>query len=191
MKRLDGLNRSVLTPLALLLIAAGGYGLLRGAEVFGERSASAPLLEDDLRRFVRDNAWWFWTAVAVAAALVALLAWRWLRVQLLPTPSLDELPVGSRRQGRTTLSSGAVSDALRRELEAHRDVSSARARVVGDADKPTLDLRASVVDGGDHEAVRQWVEDEVLPRAREALEAPEMTATLRLRLGDAAQRVVA
>jgi hypothetical protein len=191
MTRLDGLNRSVLTLVALLLGAAGVYGLLRGADAFGERAAEEPLLWDDLRRFVNDNAGWFWLVVAVAALLIAWLAWRWLRVQLLPTPSLDELPVGDRREGTTTLSAAAVNDAVRREVESHPNVSSSRVRMVGDPDEPVLDIRATVVDGGDHDAVRRWVEDEVLPHAREALEEPTLEATLRLRLGDAAQRVVA
>lgn len=191
MNRLDGLNRTVLTLLALLIGAAGIFGLLRGAEVFGDAlPADEPLLSGDVRSFVADNAGWFWLAVAIVALVVALLAWRWLRVQLMPTPSLDELPVGDRREGVTTLSADAVSDAVRRELESHPDVSSARVRLVGHADRPKLDMRATVMDGGDHDAVRRFVEDEVLVQAGEALGAPEVGGSLRLRLGDASQRMV-
>jgi hypothetical protein len=191
MNRLDALNRTVLTVVALLLGAAGTYGLLRGSDVFGERAADEPLLWDDLRRFVNDNAGWFWLVVAVAALLIAWLAWRWLRVQLLPTPSLDRLPIGDRHEGSTTLSAPAVSDAVGRDLESHPDVSSARVRLVGTPDRLVLDIRATVVDGGDHDAVRSLVEDEVLPRACQALEQQDLAAMLRLRLGDASQRLVA
>ena len=191
MNRLDGLNRAVLTIVALLLGAAGVYGLVRGADGFGEDAATEPLLWADLRRFVDDNGWWFWPAVAVGALLVAYLAWRWLRVQLLPTPSLDELPVERGEDGVTRLEAGAIADAVRRELESHPHVSTARARLVGEPDEPVLDLRATVVDGGDSDGVRRWVEENLLPDARAALEAPALTATLRLRLGEASKRIVA
>jgi hypothetical protein len=112
--RLDALNRVVLTIVALVLAAAGLYGLLRGEGAFGDSAADEPLLWDDLRRFVNDNAGWFWTVVAVVALVIAWLGWRWLRVQLLPTPSLDRLPVGDAEEGSTNLSAAAVCDAVRR-----------------------------------------------------------------------------
>jgi hypothetical protein len=191
MTRLDALNRTVLTIVAVLLAAAGVYGLLRGEGAFGDRAADEPLIWDDLRTFVDDNAGWFWLAAAVLALVIAWLAWRWLRVQLLPTPSLDRLPVGGREQGTTQLSASAVSDAVRRELEASPDVSSARVRLVGDPDDLGLDIRATVAAGADQERVRRRIEDEVLPRAAEALEDPDLGATIRLRLGEAARRAVA
>jgi hypothetical protein len=189
--RLDALNRSVLTVVALVVGAAGVYGLLRGAGAFGDRAAHEPLLWDDLRRFVNDNTWWFWLVAAVASLLIAWLAWRWLRVQLVPTPSLDRLPVGSRREGMTTLSADAVSDAVRRELESHPDITSSRVRLVGSPEDLALDIRATVAGDADHEAVRRVIEDEVLAHARQALEVPHLGAVVRLRLGDASQRVVA
>lgn len=191
MKRLDALNRSALTIVALVLGAAGVYGLLRGAEVFGERPADEPLLWDDLRRFVNDNAGWFWAVAAAVALIIAWLAWRWLRVQFLPTPSLDRLPVGDRQEGTTTLSASAVTDAVRREAESSPDIDSARVRLVGDPDQLQLDIRATLAAGGDQDAARRYIEDEVLPRTADALEAPNLGATVRLRLGEAAQRAVA
>jgi hypothetical protein len=191
MTRLDALNRTVLTIVALVLAAAGVYGLLRGEGAFGERASEEPLLWDDLRRFVNDNAGWFWLAAAVLALVIAWLAWRWLRVQLLPTPSLDRLPVGSREEGTTQLSAAAVSDAVRSELEASPDVGSARVRLVGDPDELVLDIRATVAAGADQERVRRRIEDEVLAHAAEALDDPDLGATVRLRLGEAAQRAVA
>jgi hypothetical protein len=191
MNRLDALTRWVLTVVAMVLGAAGVYGLLRGADAFGERAADEPLLWDDLRRFVNDNAGWFWLVVAVAALIIAWLAWRWLRVQLLPTPSLERLPVGDRQEGTTTLSAAAVSDAVRREVEASPDLSSARVRLVGDPDHLVLDIRATVAAGADQGQALRFIEDDVLPLAVEALEKPDLGATVRLRLGDASQRAVA
>ena len=191
MTRLDALNRTVLTIVALLLAAAGLYGLLRGEGAFGDTASDEPLLWDDLRRFVNDNAGWFWLVVAIVALVVAWLAWRWLRVQLLPTPSLDHLPVGSAEEGSTNLSASAVSDAVQRDLEASPDVSAARVRLVGDPDELALDIRATVAAGADQERVRRQIEDEVLHRAAEALEKPDLGSTVHLRLGEARQRAVA
>lgn len=191
MTRLDALNRTVLTIVALLLAAAGVYGLLRGEGAFGDAASDEPLLWDDLRRFVNDNAGWFWLLVAVVALAIAWLAWRWLRVQLLPTPSLDRLAIGRGEGGTTDLSAGAVSDAVRRELETSPDVSAARVRLVGDPEELVLDIRATVAAGADQVRVRRQIEDEVLPRAAEALEKPDLRATVRLRLGEARQRAVA
>ena len=191
MTRLDALNRTVLTIVALLLAAAGVYGLLRGEGAFGDAASDEPLLWDDLRRFVNDNAGWFWLLVAVVALVIAWLAWRWLRVQLLPTPSLDRLAIGRGEGGTTDLSAGAVSDAVRRELETSPDVSAARVRLVGDPEELVLDIRATVAAGADQVQVRRQIEDEVLPRAAEALEKPDLRATVRLRLGEARQRAVA
>ena len=191
MTRLDALNRTVLTIVALLLAAAGVYGLLRGEGAFGDAASDEPLLWDDLRRFVNDNAGWFWLLVAVVALVIAWLAWRWLRVQLLPTPSLDRLAIGRGEGGTTDLSAGAVSDAVRRELETSPDVSAARVRLVGDPAELVLDIRATVAAGADQVQVRRQIEEEVLPRAAEALEKPDLRATVRLRLGEARQRAVA
>jgi hypothetical protein len=190
MTRLDALNRTALTVVAVVLAAAGAYGLLRGAEAFGERAADEPVLWDDLRSFVDDNTGWFWLAVAVVALLIAWLAWRWLRLQVLPTPSLDRLPIGDRDQGTTTLPVTAVGDAVRRDLEASPNVDSARVRLVGDPEHPVLDIRASVAAGGDQAEVRRYIEDEVLSRAAGALDAPDLGAIVRLRLGEATRRAV-
>jgi hypothetical protein len=129
-------------------------------------------------------------AALVAALLLAYLGWRWLRVQLLPSPSMNELTVVSTDTGRTTLPARALSDAVTRELEDDPEVTGARVRLVGSEREPTLDVRASVADGADLESVRQRVEGEAVSRAREALERPDLTAAVRYRLGDPTQRVV-
>jgi hypothetical protein len=47
-----------------------------------------------------------------------------------------------------------------------------------------------VADGADLESVRRRVEDRAIGRARSALERPDLTASVRYRLGDPTQRVV-
>ncbi len=191
MNRLDRANRLVGTIVGVALVAAGAVGLLRSyGLVFSDEAMDDPVLLQQVRDWVADNDWWFWWAAFLAALVLAYLGWRWLRVQLLPSPSLGELTVASTDTGRTTLPSRALADAVTQQLEDDPEVTAARVRVVGNEREPTLDVRASVADGADLEAVRYRVEGEAVGRARTALERPDLTATVRYRLGDPTARVL-
>lgn len=192
MTQLDRVNRTVVSLLGLLLLAAGAYGLLRGAGAFGDGRAGDPLRTQGMADFVADNDHWLWAAVAAVALLIALAALFWLRAQLRPSPSLGQLPVvtGGSTTGRTTLDTSAVNAAVTRDIEVDPDVNSARVRVVPVGDAMGLDVRAVVADHGDVRAVRRRIETVVLERARAALGRPDLTATLRLRLGDPGTRTV-
>src|SRR3954453_19006259 len=80
-RNLDRVNRTVLVVLGLLLLAAGGYALLRSYGAFGSDQANAPLLLDHVRDWVHRNEDWFWPVAGVVAALVAFAALRWLWAQ--------------------------------------------------------------------------------------------------------------
>jgi multidrug efflux pump subunit AcrB len=189
--KLDRANRLVGTIVALVLIAAGGLGLLRSyGIIFSDDAMDDPVLLRQVRDFVADNDAWFWWAAFFVALLLAYLGWRWLRVQLLPSPSLGELTVASTDAGKTTLPTRALADAVTQQLEDDPEVTGARVRVVGSEGSPELDIRASVADGADLDGVRSRVEDEAVRRAREALERPDLTARVRYRLGDPTQRVL-
>lgn len=190
MNRLDRLNRVIVTVLAVLLIAGGAYGLLRSynwSGVLGDGAESSPLLLDGVRRWFGDDDWVWWL-VALGALLLAWVGWRWLRLQLLPSPSLSALRMASPQGGRTELPSSAVADAVARDLEDDPDVDSARVRVVGDEYMPVLDLRVAVTDRAGAPEVRRRIEATVLPRARAALERDDLGASLRIRLGDPTAR---
>jgi hypothetical protein len=190
--KLDRANRLVGTIVALVLIAVGALGLARSYGIFGfsDEAMDDPVLLHQVRDFVADNDSWFWWAALAVSLLLAYLGWRWLRVQLLPSPSLNDLTVATTETGRTTLPARALADAVTRELEDDSAVTGARVRMVGNERDPSLDVRASVADGADLESVRQRVEGEAVGRAREALERPDLTAVVRYRLGDPTQRVV-
>ena len=191
MTKLDRVNRTIVTIIGAILLAAGTYGLLRGAGAFGDRRAGDPLRTPGIADFMADNERWVWAVVAGVALLIALLAAAWLRAQLRPSPSLSHLPVATGEgPGRTTLETSAVNAAVARDIEADPDVNSARVRVVPVGDAMGLDVRAVVADHGDVHAVRRRVETVVLERARAALGRPDLTATLRLRVGDPGARTV-
>ena len=190
MNKLDRANRLVGTIVAVVLIAVGALGLLRSyGIIFSDEAMDDPVLLRQVRDWVADNDAWFWWAAFLAALLLAYLGYRWLRVQLLPSPSLGELTVASTDTGRTSLPARALTDAVTSQLEDDPEVTGARVRVVGSEREPALDVRASVADGADLEAVRARVEGDAVGSARSALER-DLTASVRYRLGDPTQRVV-
>lgn len=191
MTRLDRFNRTVVSVLGILLLLIGAYGLLRGVGAFGNDQAEDALRTPGIGDFVTDNEEWLWAAVAVIALLVAMASVSWLRAQLRPSPSLSELTVAAGEgPGTTKLETSAVSDAVARDVESDSDVNSARVRVVPAGNAIGLDVRATVADHGDVHAVRRRIETEVLERARHALGRPDLSATVRLRLGDPGARTV-
>jgi hypothetical protein len=190
--QLDRANRIVGTLVGLVLVAVGGLGLMRsyGIPPFDDEAMDDPLLLRQVRDFIADNDAWFWWAALVAAVLVAWLGWRWLRVQLLPSPSMRDLTVAHTEAGRTTLPADALAGAVTRELEGDSELRGARVRMVGSERSPALDVRAAVTDNADFDAVRTRVESDVVARSRGALERGDLTATVRYRLGDPGTRVV-
>ena len=190
MSNLDRLNRAVVTLLAALLIAAGGYGPVRSTDpgdVVGNRDQDAPLLLESVRDFFAENRWVWW-ALAALSLLLAWLGWRWLKLQLTPTPSLTTLHIDPGEAGRTELPTAAVADAVARDLQDDPDIRSARVRMVGDVRSPGLDVRVGVADTAEPLEVRRRIETDILPRARQALERPDLYAVVRLRLGDPTAR---
>ena len=192
MNKLDRFNRVVGTVVAVVLVVAGVLGLARsyGAFGFSDAAMDDPVLLRQVRDWVADNDAWFWWAAFVVALLLAWLGWRWLRLQLLPTPSLDELTVVATEEGRTTMPSHALADAVTRQLEDDPEVAGARVRLVGSEESPGLDVRAGVADGADLRGVRARVETDAVGNARQALERPDLTAQVRYRLGDPTARVL-
>ncbi|MBA2625553.1 MAG: hypothetical protein H0U89_08110, partial [Acidimicrobiia bacterium] len=159
MNKLDRANRLVGTIVGALLLGLGILGLLRSYGIgFGDEAQDDPVLLQQVRDFVSDNDGWFWWAALALAILLAYLGWRWLRVQLLPSPSLRELVVERQEDGRTKLPTTALADAVTRDLEDDPDLTSARVRVVGSERSPALDARASVADTAALEDVRARVE---------------------------------
>lgn len=193
MNELDRLNRAVVTVLAVVLIAAGAYGVLRSfnwQDVLGEGAADDPFLLDSVRDFFSRNDWVWWL-VALAALAIAYVGWRWLKLQLLPSPSVTTLRLPSGDHSRTDLPASAVAAAVARDLEGDPDITSARVRVVGTGQTPELDVRVGVSDRAAAPVVRSRIEATVLPRARAALERDDVRATVRIRLGDPTERALA
>ena len=186
---IDRLNATVLTLLALALLAAGGYGLARGYGAFGEARADDPVLGDELRDLVSRNANWFWPVAAGVSILLAWLGLRWLLAQF-TAPTVSRLPVPAEGPGRTELVAAGATSALARDIGDYPGVRAARARMVSDHPSPEVEITVDVHDDADVPAVRRRIEEHALPRFKAALELQDLRSRLHVRLAEPAARTV-
>ncbi len=183
MRSEDRVNRVILALLGLLLIAAGAGALARSYGLFGDRGAEEAVLDEDLRGRAADAGSVLPLVAVVVALIVAYLAWRWVRAQLRTAPALAnvELAATEPDEPATRVPSGAVLDAVSADVQSHRAVVQAGGRLTPDADPFTLHLDVTVADGAHVEEVREHVDQVVLPRLRQAVEAERLEARLHFR----------
>jgi hypothetical protein len=166
----DRTNRIMMLLFAVLLIAVGLDAGAASVGVYGTATAHGHLMANPTGRFIGTNGVWLWPVAAAAALIVALLALRWLIALLFSTDRSGDLLIRSGSgAGRTTLASGALTDAVVEEIEGYRGVNAARARLIGNRDDPELVVTAALEESADFTALRQRIETEALTHARHAL----------------------
>ena len=166
----DRTNRTMMLVFALLLIAVGLDAGAASIGGYGTGAAHSHLMANPTGHFIGANGIWLWPVAAVAALIVALIALRWLIALLFSTDRSGDLLIRSGSgAGRTTLASGALTDALAEEIEGYRGVNSARARLIGDREDPELVVTAGLEQTADFAGLRQRIETEALTHARQAL----------------------
>jgi hypothetical protein len=188
--RIDSVNRVLLSLLGLAALAGGVVILLFSVRVFGDSWADQPVLQQETRDFADRNAGWFWAAIAIGAAVLALLALRWLLAQASTSRvgSLNLEP--DRSQGHTRLSTGAVADAVEEEVERLHGVDRASVRVLGKPTDPLLRLDVKVGEDGDLGYIRSRLEQETVPRARQAIGIRTLPVWVRLAVASEERRSV-
>lgn len=175
--RVNGLNRSLLTLLGLLLLAAGGLGLAYSFGAFGD--GQHPLVPEGMRAFAADQPWSWW-AVAGVCLLIALLALVWLLAQL-RTDRVGSVDLTTDdRDGLTTLNGGAFTDAVETETKQLRGVVGASAHLRDRRGRRLL-LGVDLAEYADIAEVRSAVEDRVITHARQAIDDPELPVDVELR----------
>ena len=166
----DRTNRTMMLLFAVLLIAVGLGAGAASIGVYGAGTADSHLMANPTGHFIGANGVWLWPVAAVAALIVALLALRWLIALMFSTDRAGDLSIRSGSgAGRTTLASGALTDAVVEEIEGYRGVNAARARLIGDREDPELVVTAALEETADFTALRQRIETEALTHARQAL----------------------
>ncbi|WP_375490178.1 alkaline shock response membrane anchor protein AmaP [uncultured Jatrophihabitans sp.] len=163
----DRTNRTALVILALLLIAGGGAGAAASFGVFGRHFQHASLVHNSIGRFVGRNGAWFWWAAAGVALVLVLLTLRWLLALLFSTDRTGDVSIkDGGGSGRTTLAAGAVTDAVVGEIESLPGVDSAKARLIGDPDDPSLVVDARVRHDADLADLRKRIVGGPIAHAR-------------------------
>jgi hypothetical protein len=172
----DRTNRAILSLFALLLIAVGLIAALISFGAFGVPAAQAPLLDNPVRFYVGRQGAWLWPVIAVAAAVLALLAARWLTALLFSTDRVGQIRIAT----DTTLLATALTDAVAEEIKTYPGVHSAKARLVGDPTIPELVISASLHLDADVRALRHRIEANAVTHARQALDKPNLRVILDL-----------
>ena len=129
-----------------------------------------PLIANRIGSFIGAQGGWLWPVAAVAAAIVVLLALRWLLALLFSTDRAGDLPIGSGGSaGRTTLAARALTEAVVEEIESYLGVDSAQARLIGEPDEPALVVTATLEETADFAALRHRIETGALAHARSSV----------------------
>ena len=180
--RVDRLNRVVLAVLGLLLLGAGGLGLVAGAGVFPGHH-DPQIFPPSVRTYARTTDW-FWWAVAGACLVIAILALRWL-VDQLRTERASRLDLTTEtREGVILVHAGALTDAVAEEAEGLRGVTRATAGL-RDHHGKKLTLAVDLADYADIAAVRDGLEGSVVAHARQVVDDATLPVHIELRQGRA------
>ena len=177
----DRTNRLMLLLTALLSVAAGGAGLAASAGAFGTATEHRSLIANRIGTFTGAQGGWLWPVAAIAAAVLVLLALRWLLALLFSTDRSGDLPIPTGSSAsRTTLAARSLTEAVAEEVESYSGVNSAHARLLGDPAEPRLVVVATLEETADFAALRQRIETGPLTHARSALGDPSLAVQLDL-----------
>ena len=170
-------NRVGLAVVGVLLLAAGGYVLARSLGAFGTEQADAPVYSERTASWIHAQQPWIWITLAAVGVIVALLALRWLLVQLrterlgriaLDT-DLDLDPDDDLGVGRTSLPTNALTAAIGQEIDGYPGVRAVTVHVAGRTDRPELRLEVTIDADADPARIRTRIVDEAIAHAKAAL----------------------
>jgi hypothetical protein len=185
-RRVNGANRAALTVIALILLIAGGLGLVTSFGGFGASTVDSPVLPGQVRTFAASTGW-FWWAVAAACVVVALLGLRWLLAQL-RVDRLHRLDLTTDdRDGLTTVHAGALTDAVQEEVRGIRGVTGSGAHLRSEP-RQRLVVGVELADYADIADVRRHLEDQTVAHVRQVLDAADFPIDVELRPGQRAGR---
>lgn len=184
-----GFERSLITVLALVLLAAGLLGLAVGFGLLGRYRAQRPVLDPLVVQWIGGSRTLFF-AVGLAIGVVLVLLGIWWLLRSLRPEGRPNMQLDSDAESSATVTAGALSDAVRTDAEQVTGVSRARARMAGSAQRPALRLTLSLQEGTDVRNVWEELDEKVLSRARQALEVEALPTSIRLQLDRAARQRV-
>lgn len=169
------MNRFLLGLLGLVLLIAGGGALAISLGYVPRVDRNASLVPGT----ALPPGWVLWVTAAVAV-LVALLCLRWLVAQV-PRRKVVQWRWAD-ESGATRVSSSTAVAPFAEEVTAYPGVRKVDAELTGPHTAPRLALVVRADGDADLRAIRRRIDDEGLPRLREALEAPELPTTVEFRI---------
>lgn len=177
------LNRAWLAVIAVVLLLAGGAGVLLASGLGKDLAAAAnlalvpaapesPVFAGPPLDAVSNPVGA--ALILAGAALIALLALSWLGAQIPRRHQASTLRLHSDhgRDGYTRCEPRVVADAVAHEVEALPGVTSASALIRGSANQPELNLDVKVEDRADIQDVISRINGEVTANLETALEVP-------------------
>jgi hypothetical protein len=171
------LNRTLLGLLGLVLLAAGGFAV---ATHFGKLTVLPP--DSPLVPGTGNPPIWALYVAAAAAVIVGLLLLRWLIAQLTRKPKTRTWRFESDPDtGRTELAASTAIAPFVDEVKTYPGVHAAHATLAGSRDDPAVALVISAEQDGDLTAIRHRLDNEGLPRLREALDLDELPVAVEFR----------
>lgn len=183
-------NRIGLGVVGVLLLAAGGYVLARSLGAFGAERADAPVYTERDASWIHAQQPWIWITLAAVGVIVALLALRWLLVQLRTErlgriamdTDLDADPeyAGDLGVGRTALPTSALTTAIGQEIDGYPGVRAVAVHVAGRPDRPELRLEVTIDSDADPARIRARIVDEAIAHAKTALDTEVLPTQLLL-----------
>ena len=183
-------NRWGLGIVGLLLLGLGGYVLARSLGAFGAGQAGEPVYTETVATWIHQNSW-VWICVVAVAAVIGLLALRWLLVQLRAErlhriridvqDGSDPVTAGpDLAAGVSSVQADAVTGAVGREIEDYPGIRSVRSYLAGAPDEPTLFLKVVIDADADVARLRRRIVTDAVGNARIALDDPYLPAQLQL-----------
>lgn len=150
---IDGINRTVLLLLGLVLIAAGAAGIAIDQGVLPVPDPSA--FYRAVAASVAASPVLWWTLIIVAAVLVTILGLVYALRQLVVQtgPRLGTILLNRHPRGVTRLAPSAVSAAVARDLGRLEGVQGSRVQLTSFRPQPHLRVRLDVDDRADLERV--------------------------------------
>ncbi|GLY53566.1 alkaline shock response membrane anchor protein AmaP [Lentzea sp. NBRC 102530] len=169
------MNRFLLALLGLVLLLAGAAALVVNLDLVRWLDRSGPVVPGT----ALPPTWVLWV-VAAGAVVLALVCLRWLTAQV-PRRKVTDWRWAD-EEGATRISTATATAPFADEVTAYPGVRKVEATLTGPHTAPRLALVVRAHGDADLRGIRRRIDDEGLPRLREALDAPDLHATVEFRM---------
>lgn len=169
------MNRFSLGLLGFVLLVAGGAAVAVHLGRVPQVDRNAPVLPGT----ALPPAWVLWV-VAAAAVVVALVCLRWLAAQI-PRRKVATWRWAD-EAGATRITTATAAAPFAEEVTTYPGVRKVEAALTGPHTAPRLALVVRAHGDADLRGIRRRIDDEGLPRLREALGTPDLHATVEFRM---------